>query len=846
MLTDIKLKSSDFHKESSKDPSIVKQLQNIESDLNEKEIASLAATFQTPEFNNQCQQEQFYTLCRSLHVWIKEQKTPCFLLPKLSAIISAINELKILESPFRFSNFEMWLILFSDLSDSEKQAVRNKISGISMPRQAYQLLYPIEPGKYHSGAHTTCAHHSPDLDTSVTSFWGWLDSFNAQIGEGMHLWNLPGGLLGKSDSFIFEKMLGKKGLENIAKARTSLCPLAIDLIDRNCMRLCTGDAHLSKITFSHYEDAIIIVDHQGYFLGQWHKKDLARVEAIFSLLSQTFTWIQRELFSKLVALFANKNPTEADYDTLLKELLSLRPCDSALSHLCAPKELLEATFMRLFQLNQADFSLADLASACEEKKHIFTSTTLQEALTSLNTEKLFQASTGLVKERYEVFGFIQKISTKLETSLRDLQLWCDRIEVGLMIKEDILQIKSHSISVKAELGEVEQALQKLNWICAVYPEKNGRMIPVGVITKEKLAKRCLGTAALRDFSSNQEMEISKRIDVISIVDHHKCHIHSHFAPVAHISNTQACSTLVAELKNALLTQGEKIATKDNLATWISPERIFLQNMSLTLALLDDTDSLKKAGFRDLEAFSSLINEMLSLNSTTAKLIPSHAEKETILHHPQVKELFQLIDQTRAAVLETEIVSAAQASGDHEPSLFRDTKIQNNCARVGQIKLLTQVSEHFAKYKHDLRSTWAARARQLCRSQRNLSLHLQMISTLLKDGEEAPAQDELWIWCDQSERGYEHMTHFLRGFRLSEAIQKELAWLKSNPNDTGALTVTIHASKEAVKPLMDVVCVNFMKCASRVNILDSQEAYITISYRPGTINSRKSLISPYLP
>lgn len=831
--------SSRFHS-----GSIVHCLQDLNTSLSSNELQAFTKPFYEQAFKQKCQQEQFYCLCEGIYDWIKAQQAPCFLLPQLSSLIESINKQQLLESPFRFANFEMWLLLFSDLDEEQKQIARDKIAGLSIPRQTYQLLYPIEPGKLQTGAHVTCAHQSPDLDTSVTSFWGWLDSFHARIGEGLHIWNLPGGTLGKHDRYIFDKILGKEGLSNFSKARNSLSPLAIDLVQRDNMRLVTGDAKLSKLTFSHYEDALVVIDHDGYFLGQWHRKDLARVEALFSLLSQTFTWIERELFSRMVAFFTQENPTKKGFDQLTSEIFSLCPSDSALTIPSAPKKLLEETFMRLFGLQRPSFTLSDLAASCD--KTMFTSTSLEKALEQLKNAPIFSETGELSKKSQEIFSFIQKTNIALEQAFSDLRNWCDRIEVGIIIKEEILRLKSHYISVKAELAEVERMLQKLSWICAVYPEKSGKLVPVGIITKERMAKRCLGTAALRDFSSSQEIEISKRMDVISIVDHHKCHIHSHFAPVAHISNTQACATLVTELKVALMRRAQTLASLQNSTTWISPERVLLQNFALLLAILDDTDRLKKAGQRDLEATASLLNEILTLQEAKpTDLLASHPSLEEVLAHPQMQDLFLMIDEKRVSALQEEITSATTDLSNSDPALFRDTKIQNRSSRVGQIKLLPQASAHFMDHAEQLRIFWAKRAKAICQSQPNLSLHLQMISTLLNEKSCSDCPDMLWVWCDKNERGYEHLTHFLRGFQASEAIEKEKAWARENPQSKSSLLVTIYALPQDAKPLKDLVFLNFYEDESRILIEEADEPHLSIRYRAGSINSRKGLISPYL-
>jgi len=55
-------------------------------------------------------------------------------------------------------------------------------------------MFPIGMGKRYAGSHYVTAHSSPDLDTTVASFWGWIDAFGARVSEGLHLWNVPGGM----------------------------------------------------------------------------------------------------------------------------------------------------------------------------------------------------------------------------------------------------------------------------------------------------------------------------------------------------------------------------------------------------------------------------------------------------------------------------------------------------------------------------------------------------------------------------------------------------------------------------------------------------------------------------
>ena len=93
--------------------------------------------------------------------------------------------------------------------------------GRYIPRESYQSLFPIGMGKKYVGSHYVTAHSSPDLDTTVASFWGWVDAFAARVGQGLHIWNVPGGAPESQVEvqFLFNQLLGAQCFEHFAKTR---------------------------------------------------------------------------------------------------------------------------------------------------------------------------------------------------------------------------------------------------------------------------------------------------------------------------------------------------------------------------------------------------------------------------------------------------------------------------------------------------------------------------------------------------------------------------------------------------------------------------------------------------
>ena len=128
------------------------------------------------------------TLCEL----IRKAKEPTFLLEAVVDFISRIKKENILEI-YTLSLFELWLNHYSTLTWQENYEVRAKIMGKWIPRDSYQCYFPIGMGKSYPGTHFITAHNSPDLDTIIASFWGWVDAFAARVSEGLHVWNVPGG-----------------------------------------------------------------------------------------------------------------------------------------------------------------------------------------------------------------------------------------------------------------------------------------------------------------------------------------------------------------------------------------------------------------------------------------------------------------------------------------------------------------------------------------------------------------------------------------------------------------------------------------------------------------------------
>ncbi|MGH2611918.1 MAG: hypothetical protein ACRDFB_02580, partial [Rhabdochlamydiaceae bacterium] len=184
-------------------------------------VDTLLKEFHATAFKKLSLHKKLGRVCQVLLDQIMIANEETFVLIPAIDFVERIHQGKIINH-FHFNDFELWLNQFSGLSPAENLKVRGKLAGRYVPREAYQSLFPIGMGKMYNGSHFVTAHGSPDLDTTVASFWGWVDAFAARVSKGLHIWNVPGGhppaLV--ETSLLFFNIFGEGVFELLAKHRT--------------------------------------------------------------------------------------------------------------------------------------------------------------------------------------------------------------------------------------------------------------------------------------------------------------------------------------------------------------------------------------------------------------------------------------------------------------------------------------------------------------------------------------------------------------------------------------------------------------------------------------------------
>lgn len=173
------------------------------------------------------------------------------------------------------------------------------------------------------------------------------------------------------------------------------------------------------------------------------------------------------------------------------------------------------------------------------------------------------------------------------------------------------------------------------------------------------------------------------------------------------------------------------------------------------------------------------------------------------------------------------------------NFFADTKTQNVCARVGQTKIFRKNVPCLFKHIEALQKRWCEESEAVLEKKEEIDLHLHMISTIasaeeLIHGKEGSYEhkDELWIFVPKTEIGIEHLRLFLNAFQNS-------------PQVTSA-EVEGEIMGDRATELASIFKESFSKIPMVVSEKSSAPSIAVLRYPAGTINSRKAMITPYLP
>lgn len=840
-------------------------------------LDSIFREFQTKEFQELIDRRRSEWINRVLLDLIQKEEEPCFLLPAVLGFVERIEREGLL-AHYTFTSFELWLNQFSHLSAEENLHVRAKIVGKKVDRGDYQLFFPIGTGKTYEGTHFVTAHRSPDLDTTIASFWGWVDAFGARVGTGLHIWNLPGGPPGSQIEIelIFKNYFTPAVFSHLPKTRSSLVLTGNDLMTQK--NFCRARMSDSVTVVDHEKgNAVVVVDQAGFYLDDWRPIDVEGVRQVIILLSSCLRWFENNLHLRLISLFADEQLTKKKIAPFLHELfdLQMNQCEPAREFTSEQKRSVERFLVDVLGLGKGFQNNFEAFGCALAEKSFARFAGVETLVSAMEESELFDESGNLIENRPAIFHYLEQTVRSLHQALIEIRDRMERFDIALEIKKRVFAHPSHFVTVRADVEEIRSKMGGYSHLTVAYPDQ-GSFYPVGIVYASDLRKKTLGTVSLRDFCNREEMSIPPYLDIISVIDHHKSAMDTISPPMVVIGDAQSSNTLVAErtfqlndryslgnidgrqleeqLRDKQFLESPRVAqrllqrgivSQQEGLFYIHPDREYLEYLHFLYGILDDTDLLSKVTTLDVEVTASLLNRLKSIASRKEVEIvhfedlvrDAHFPKKAaqrLLQNEDLYSLYRKVYEFR----EKEIARNIELCAEGNPSnLFADTKVQNGCCRIGQTKLFASNIALFQKKAGLVRRFWLEAAQRVERENLDIDLHMHMVSTIVSAQEvfkgvkeKRSHQDELWLWCANNESGMEHLKFFLDSFQHSPG-------LKNNVLEADFLG-------ENAEELMQAFRESFQDIPMHLKPGDLPIA--VLRYLPGTLNSRKALVSPFLP
>ncbi len=815
----------------------------------------------------------------ALYELIQKEEEPCFLLSSVLDFIEKVDKEEIVQR-YTFASFELWLNQVSGITPEENLRIRGKIVGKWIDRSDYQAFFPIGMGKIFEGSHFVTAHKSPDLDTTIASFWGWVDAFGARVASALHLWNLPGGPPASQIEikWVFEDLFGKGVFTHLPKTRTTLNLTSKDLMTRSGMVVKKLTDSVATIDHERDARAVIVTDDEGYYLGDWRSFDVEQVRHVAILMNSCLRWFENHLHLQLITLFAKEKLSFDEVQKDISKMFSIPFEDSDPVKELYPKQKQEASQF-LSQVLGINRGFSATFEEIGQGLSRLVSIPFEGSSQLLDAIKgLFDKSGSLIEDRPKIFSFLEVVVRELRGALLKIRERLEKLDIAMKIKTDVFDNHPTFVTTGSDVTEILEKIGSRVALTVAHPDGD-KLFPLGVIQAKDLRKPILGTVSLRDFCNREEIGIPAYLDVISVIDHHKSQLQTTAPPFAIIADAQSSNTLVARQAfeiNDLYSLGgqtlqgieaqikglssdfspsasrllQRLLKKRNLAErntsfFVHPDREYTEYLHFVYGILDDTDLLSKVSVLDVECVVSLLNRMKSISAKkemevmSLESIPrdkNFAGKaaQRILQNEEMYSLYSKVYEHRAKEMGEHIRTASK---DKDSFFFADTKEQSGCCRVGQTKLFAQNIPLFTKRATDIQKVWVESAAERHEDNPEIDLHIHMTSTIVSAEEVYKGvvssyshQDEMWIWIPKRDVAIEHLKGFLTSFQQSPGMENNAFELELVGPDAAKYQPYF---KESFSKLP-------------IKLAKSKISLMILRYNAGSLNSRKAMISPFLP
>ena len=800
--------------------------------------------FRVANFRSLSSRKKFVRISKALLQLIEDHGTPCFLLGAVLHFIDRVNEEKLADEPYSLTGFELWLNQFSALSMEEILTVRGKIVGRLIPRDEYQVFFPVGMGKTYQGSHFVAAHLSPDVDTTISSFWGWVDAFGCRVAEGTHQWSLPPGLSDGHIRLFFDGLFGKNLFERLSRSTPSMTISAADLLTKREFHRVLESARGDSVDHSRTEHAVIIVDAEGYYKGEWRSGDAEDVRQVISGLTHALRWFEGQCHAGMIRVLVHEQATAekviSSYERLLEVEIYDCPAVKELSE--RSRRLFHEYLKRVIGLQKgAHHTFHDLLLQLDT---VFSSSFGLFFAKCKTSPDLFTSQEHMENNRAEEAKAVEAVVEAMEHSLRTAFDHMEKLSHLLEVKRTVLGYPPTFVTLKSDVEEMRTKMGHFDHLTVVIPEGDEQWYPVGVVYADDLRKSVLGTVSFRDFSSPEETKIASYIEVISIVDHHRLCLQTSTPPTLVIGDVQSSNTLMAEQSlgiNAQYGKGEG-------SFFVDARRELCECFMYIFGILDDTDLLSKVSRRDIFALRDVLHRMRTIvdGQESSKISFEHIGEDkdfvrnaakALLRNEDLHSIYANVYRFREKEVEEALAAAAQG---RKSTLFMDIKEQNGCCRVGQIKLFHNNIRTYQAHRQELITLWQREVETVFADRSQVDFFLQMVSTVPSEkevsrGEEGgwDHKDEIWIWSPEGGVPEQHLIAFLNNFDTSSSAR--------------SLPIEVEIIGPQAEKRKSLFVQNFLRARHvKVQTTGYGPTIAFLRYPAGAINSRKSQISPFLP
>lgn len=833
-------------------------------------------------------QEKNLSLSHALLTLIQEDTSCDLLLPKVLDFITKALEQELINS-YDFNEFERYLNQHADLSYDEEMEVRGKIVGKVLPRQAYQAYFPIGMGKVYEGPHFVTAHQSPDLDTTVASFWGFMDAFAAKVATGTHQWNVPGEppVNQIETKLLFSDVFGSRVFPLMAKNKLSLTLSSLDLVTQSGMiKKGLADEALG-VEHDRKRSAVVLVDEEGYYLGDWRTIDVEGIRQVVIGLNNALIWMESHIHIRLISCFAKAKLDVEVISKMIREVFAMKliDCEPCRDFSKKEKESIDAYLIKVLKVKKGLEATFEAFTLAIDKLGVASFSQIILWLNSLTTSELFLESGQLTENRPVIFAKLEVLVKMLATAFAEIRRHVDRLEIAYKIKREVFGLSPQYLTHRTSLEEIKSKMGSYAYLTVNAIDTNHKSVPIGVIHATDIRKSTLGTVTLRDFCNREEMKIPSYLEVISVIDHHKSSLETSSPVTASISDAQSSNVLLAEItcklndgfstgnldekgldeQIAKLQKGKQdvqqlrllrrlLTRKQNMMKkgkhYISVKREFVEYLHFIYAILDDTDLLTKVSQVDVICIADLLNRLKSLMLRQETEIVHFDEIENgadftkqaavkLLQNSDFYSLYKKVYEHKEKGVEENLTLCVKGKSSN---VFTDTKTLSGSSRVGQTKLFSSNYAHFSKHAADLHWIWYHLSQDILRSNSDIYLFMHMVSTvasadeLYKGGDlQYDHLDELWIWAADVPIAVEKLKLFLSAFALNKKVA-EAPFEIEYCGDSKARFADIF--KESFKACKEV---KHSRSGSRGDV-----PIVVLRFKAGLLNSRKSMIVPFLP